>query len=166
MSAKQLQTQQTVLVLLSLWQVGRGHTDITHQHYILLHAQVNVLYKESDLRETLLERLSQNIWDCMADPRGHGQLMLLKGLLTATAFHCFCVLQAMLAVYVCLALVSGLELVGAVQAMAWLQIISSLFFKKHVVPMHQRVRSFHEPALGMLSIHRPRRGLELAPFPA
>ena len=78
MSAKQLQTHQTVLVLLSLWQVGRGHTDITHQHYILLHAQVNVLYKESDLQETLLERLSQNIWDCRADPRGHGQLMLLK----------------------------------------------------------------------------------------
>ena len=43
---------------------------------------------------------------------------------------------------------------------------SSLIFKKHVVLMHQRVRRFRDPALGMLSIHRPRRGLELAPFPA
>ncbi len=42
-----------------------GHTDMTHHHFIL-HSMVactgvDVLYKRSDLQETLLERLSQTI---------------------------------------------------------------------------------------------------------
>lgn len=44
-----------------------GHTDIAHHDQYILHSilacsGVNVLYKRSDVQETLIERLPQAIW--------------------------------------------------------------------------------------------------------